>query len=49
LRLLFDSNRLILPSQFAHFPGAAYVEHPLKWNSRARKKTGFYKLAVGGD
>jgi hypothetical protein len=47
LRLLFDANRLILPSHFAHFPGVAFVEHQLKWNPRARKKTGFYKLAVG--
>jgi|HubBroStandDraft_4_1064222.scaffolds.fasta_scaffold1146815_1 hypothetical protein len=47
LQLLFKAGRLIPPSHFLDFPGVAYVEHQLKWNSRARKKTGFYKLAVG--
>jgi hypothetical protein len=49
LRLLFDAEMLVPPSHFVHFPGVAYVEHQLKWNPRARKKTGFYKLQFGGD
>jgi len=49
LRLLFEASRLIPPSHFVDFPGAAYVEHSLKWNSLARKKTGFYKLEFAPD
>jgi hypothetical protein len=49
LRLLFDDGILILPSDFGCFPGASYAEHSLKWNPRAHKKTGFYKLKFAGD
>ncbi|SDR59267.1 hypothetical protein SAMN05519103_06372 [Rhizobiales bacterium GAS113] len=48
LRLLFDAGRLVLPVVCGtdNFPGVAYVESHLKWNKRARKKTGFYKIVV---
>jgi hypothetical protein len=45
LRLLFEAGHLITPTYFENFPAVAFVEHQLKWNPRARKKTGFYKLA----